>query len=150
MVTGVYLNWGADYGQKYVIQICNNTINWTEGYTNNTGNDGIDRIGIAASGRYVRILRLLSGTGNRYDLLDFTVIVSRPPPTLNLNQNLPGSFNLTRPVSSTLFALETTASLLPPVNWTPVTNLITNLNGGNSSRVTPGPGNLFFRLRQQP
>jgi len=149
-VTGVYLNWGADYGQSYVIQISNDATNWTGVYTNNAGSGGIDRIAITASGRYVRMLGRLSGTGNGYDLLDFTVTVASPPPTLNINQNLPGSFNLTWPVSSTLFALEATTSLQPPVQWTPVTNLITILDGSNNSSIAPGPGSQFFHLRQQP
>jgi len=149
-LTGVYLNWGADYGKSYVVQISNDATNWTGVYTNISGSGGIDRIAISASGKYVRMLGLVSGTGNGYDLLDFTVTVASLAPTLNLNQNLPGSFNLTWPVSSTLFALEATSSLLPPVSWAPVTNLITILNGSNYASIVPGSGDRFFRLKQEP
>ncbi|HWY32767.1 MAG TPA: discoidin domain-containing protein, partial [Candidatus Acidoferrum sp.] len=105
-VTGVYLNWGPDYGQSYKIQISNDAINWTDVYTNNAGSGGIDRINVAVSGRYVRMLGLTSGTGNGYDLLDFTVTVAAPPTSLNINRASQVGFNLSWPVSSTSFGLE--------------------------------------------
>jgi hypothetical protein len=148
-VTGVYLNWGPDYGETYKIQISNDAINWTDVYTNNAGSGGIDRISLGASGRYVRMLGLLSGTGNGYDLLDFTVTVAAPPTPLNINRASQGGFNLSWPVSSTSFALEATTSLVSPVNWIPITNAISIQGGSNSTTVTPGENNMFFRLKQQ-
>ncbi|HXA45572.1 MAG TPA: discoidin domain-containing protein, partial [Candidatus Angelobacter sp.] len=148
-VNGVYLNWGPDYGQSYKIQISNDAINWTDVYTNNAGSGGIDRISVAVSGRYVRMLGLLSGTANGYDLLDFTVTVAAPPPPLNINRASQGGFNLSWPVSSTSFGLEATTSLVSPVNWSPITNAISILGGSNYTSVTPGVNNMFFRLKQQ-
>jgi lysophospholipase L1-like esterase len=148
-VTGVYLNWGPDYGQSYKIQISNDAINWTDVYTNNVGSGGIDRISIAASGRYVRMLGQHSGTGNGYDLLDFTVTVAAPPPRLNINQAPGGSFNLSWPISSTSFALEAATSLMPPVNWMQITNISTSQSGSEGATITPAGNNMFFRLRQQ-
>ena len=147
-VTGVYLNWGTDYGQAYKIQISNDATNWTDAYTNNAGGGGINRISIAASGRFVRMLGQHSGTGNGYDLLDFTVTVSAPPPPLNINRDSQGSLNLSWPGSSTSFVLEATASLLPPVNWTQITNITVSLGGSNSTTITPAANNMFFRLKQ--
>jgi hypothetical protein len=148
--TGVYLNWGADYGHEYMVQISNDATNWMNVYTNNTGSGGIDRIGITAKGRYVRMLGLQSGTGNGYDLLDFTVTVVAQPPTLNINQAFRGSLNLTWPVSSMSFALEATTGLRSPVQWTQITNSVTILGGSNYTTITPGANNMFFRLKQQP
>jgi lysophospholipase L1-like esterase len=148
-VNGVYLNWGPDYGQAYKIQISNDANNWTDVYTNNAGSGGIDRISIAASGRYVRMLGQHSGTGNGYDLLDFTVTVAAPPPRLNMNQAPGGSFNLSWSISSTSFALEAATSLMPPVSWMQITNIITSQGGSVGTTITPAGNNMFFRLRQQ-
>ena len=149
-ITGVYLNWGPDYGQAYIIQVSNDANNWTSVYTNNAGSGGIDRISLNASGRYVRMLGLVSGTDNGYDLLDFTVTVPPQPPQLNIGYDISGALNLSWPVSPPSFALEATTSLLPPINWTQITNISTILNGGNYMTLTPGGNNLFFRLIQQP
>jgi hypothetical protein len=76
--------------------------------------------------------------------------VATPPTPLNINRASQGSFNLTWPISTTSFAVEATVSLQPPVNWTQITNVITNLGGSNSTTITPGQNSLFFRLKQQP
>jgi lysophospholipase L1-like esterase len=149
-VTGVYLNWGANYGKSYKIQISNDPTNWTDVYTTSTGTGGINRISISANARYVRMLGLLSGTGNGYDLLDFTITVVAPAPILNINQTSRGNFNLSWPVSSTSFALEESTSLLSPVSWTQITNITTILDGSNYTTITPGGNNMFFRLKQLP
>jgi lysophospholipase L1-like esterase len=149
-VTGVYLNWGANYGKSYKIQVSNDAANWTDVYSTSTDTGGINRISISASARYVRMLGLISGTGNSYDLLDFTVTAAAPPPVLNINQTSQGSFNLSWPVSSTSFALEESTSLLSPVNWKQITNISTILEGSNYTAITPGGNNMFFRLKQLP
>ena len=148
-LTGVYLNWGPDFGRSYKIQVSTNALSWTDVFTNDSGASGIDRIGVAATGRYVRLLGLQSGTGNGYDLLDFTVTVSPPLPVLSISQTPAGSFNLSWPESSTVFALESTASLQPPVSWETITDPATNVGGSNYLTITPGRGRQFFRLRQQ-
>jgi hypothetical protein len=96
------------------------------------------------------MLGLQSGTGNGYDLLDFTVTVVAQPLTLNINQAFRGSLNLTWPVSSMFFALEATTGLRSPVQWTQITNSVTILGGSNYTTITPGANNMFFRLKQQP
>jgi lysophospholipase L1-like esterase len=148
-VTGVYLNWGPDYGQNYEVQISNDAVNWTGVYTNNSGIGGIDRISVAARGRYVRMLGLHSGTGNGYGLLDFTVTAVVPPPTININRVSPNGFSLSWPVSPVSFAIESTSNVLPPVNWTQITNATSILGGSNCVYVT-SPGNtMYYRLKQQ-
>ena len=148
-LTGVYLNWGPDFGLAYKIQVSTNAVTWTDIYTNNSGGGGIDRISVTASGRYVRMLGLQSGTGNGYDLFDFTVTVSPPLPVLSIDQVPGGGFNLFWPDSMTSFALESAASLQPPINWEPITNPPTNVGGSNYLTITPEENSRFFRLKQQ-
>ena len=145
-VTGVYLNWGPAYGQSYEIQISPDAINWTGIYTNNSGVGGIDRIGVAASGRYVRMLGLHSGTANGYDLLDFTVTTTPPPPTMSVNSTSPNNFKLSWPVSSMSFAIQSTSNL---ANWTPMTNTISILGATNYAFVTNSCSTMYYRLKQQ-
>ncbi|HXB58271.1 MAG TPA: discoidin domain-containing protein, partial [Candidatus Acidoferrales bacterium] len=149
-LNGVYLNWGPDYGLSYVIQVSTDAINWTGVYTNNAGAGGIDRIPITASGRYVRMLGLQSGTSNGYDLLDFTVTAPASPPVLNISQGSPDSYNLAWAESSSAFILESTTSLQAPINWQPVTNDITITGGTNYLTINSGGDICYFRLEQLP
>lgn len=147
-INGVYLNWGANYGKSYKIQISPDAAAWTDVFSTNTAQGGIDRIGVSASGRYVRMLGLASGGGAGYSLLDFTVTVPPPPPRLGGSRNANGSLNLSWPTSPASYEIESTASLAAP-DWTPFTPLIVLANGTNSTTITPLAGNLFFRLRQE-
>jgi hypothetical protein len=147
-LTGVYLNWGPDFGRSYEIQVSTNAITWANLYTNTTGAGGIDRIGVAATGRYVRMLGLQSGTGNGYDLFDFTVTTATQPPALNINQIPSGGFNLSWTDSSETFVLESASSLQSPVDWEPVTNATVSVGGSNSVTISPEYSSQLFRLRQ--
>jgi len=147
-LTGVYLNWGPDFGRSYEIQVSTNAITWANIYTNNTGAGGIDRIGVAATGRYVRMLGLQSGTGNGYDLFDFTVTTATQPPSLNINQIPGGGFNLSWTESPETFVLESATSLQSPVDWEPVTNATVSMGGSNSVTISPDYSSQLFRLRQ--
>lgn len=148
-LTGVYLNWGPDFGRSYEIQVSTNALTWTDIYTNNSGAGGIDRIGVAASGRYVRMLGLQSGTANGYDLFDFTVTVSPPPPVLTVSPSTAGTLNLSWPESPALFVLQSAASLQSPVNWESITDPVTNVDGSNYLTIAPAGSSQFFRLKQQ-
>jgi hypothetical protein len=119
-------------------------------YTNNAGAGGIDRIPLTASGRYVRVLGLQSGTGNGYDLLDFTVTTPVLPPVLNISQTSPGSFNLAWAESPATFVIESTSSLQAPINWQPITNNFTAVGGTNYLMVNCGDNICYFRLEQLP
>jgi hypothetical protein len=61
---------------------------------------------------------------------------------------VPGGFALQWPVSLH-FILESTPSLSVPIQWTPVTNQVTVLNGVNSVFVPNNNPSAFFRLRYQ-
>ena len=149
-LNGVFLNWGSDYGLSYKIQVSTDAANWTSVYTNNAGAGGIDRISIAASGRYVRMLGLQSGTGNGYDLLDFTITAPALPPVLNISQASSGGYNLAWADAPATFILESTTSLQSPINWQPVTNAVTTASGTNYLTINTGNNNCYFRLEQLP
>ena len=149
-LNGVFLNWGPDFGQSYQIQVSSNALSWANVYTNSAGAGSIDRIPLNTSGRYVRMLGLQSGTGNGYDLLDFTVTGPASPPVLNISQASSGTLNLSWENSPATFTLEAAVNLQPPIDWEPVTNGITIASGTNNLTINSGGNSLFFRLKQLP
>ena len=148
-LTGVYLNWGPNYGADYIIQVSADAVHWTGEYTNNSGTGGIDRISLTAVGRYVRLLGIHSGTGNGYGLYDFTVTTAVNMPAIQINSPASNSFVINWPSSPLSFALEMAPNLQPPVIWTPVTNSISVTNGNNWISILSGGKNAFFQLKQQ-
>jgi lysophospholipase L1-like esterase len=148
-LTGVYLNWGQNYGAVYILQVSSDAVNWTGVYTNNAGVGGIDRISLNSIGRYVRLLGIHSGTGNGYDLRDFTITTAIDAPALRINGPASNSFALSWPSSPFSFALVTASNLQPPVVWTPVTNSITVTNGSNWASIFSVGDNAFFQLSRQ-
>ena len=149
-LNGVFLNWGPDYGLSYVIQVSTDALTWKGVYTNNAGAGGIDRIPLNTSGRYVRMLGIQSGTGNGYDLLDFTITAPTLPPVLKISQGSSSNFNLAWAESPATFILESTASLQAPINWQPITNNITVGGGTNYVTINCGDNICYFRLEQLP
>ncbi len=148
-LTGVYLNWGPNYGADYILQVSFDAVNWTGIYTNNAGIGGIDRISLNAVGRYVRLLGIHSGTGNGYDLSDFTVTTAIDAPAIQINGSISNSLAISWPSSPSSFALVTASNLQPPVVWTPVTNSITVTNGSNCASIFSAGKNAFFQLMRQ-
>ena len=58
------------------------------------------------------------------------------------------SFEISWPTNKSNYILESTTDLKPPAVWTPVTDALPSLAGGQMTVVVPiGPGNRFFRLR---
>ena len=148
-LTGIYLTWGPNYGAVYILQVSSDAINWTGAYTNNAGTGGIDRIGVNVVGRYVRLLGIHSGTGNGYDLLDFTVTTAIDVPAIQINGSVSNSFAISWPSSPASFALVTASNLKTPVVWTLVTNSITVTNGSNCASIFLAGKNAFFQLTRQ-
>lgn len=148
-LTGVYLNWGQNYGSNYVVQVSPDAVNWTGVYTNNAGVGGIDRISLNAAGRYVRLLGIHSGTGNGYDLRDFTITTAVDAPAVQINGPTSNSFALSWPSTPFSFALVTASNLQAPIVWTPVTNSIIATNGSNWASIISSGETTFFQLRQQ-
>ncbi len=60
---------------------------------------------------------------------------------------LGGSLVISWPANAGNYVLESTTDLRPPAVWTPVTDAVPALAGGQMTVVVPiGPGNRFFRL----
>ena len=148
-VTGVYLNWGSAYASSYIIQISNDAFNWTGVYTNNAGAGGISRIGLNATGRYVRMLGLHSGAGNGYSLLDFTVTGAELPPALAIIPATNDIAELSWRNTSTGFTVETTSDVSDSSDWMPLASLVSVTNGSNFVTVGLQGNNAFFRLKQK-
>ncbi|CAO0826068.1 hypothetical protein SMICM17S_01213 [Streptomyces microflavus] len=58
----VQLAWEAAYAKGYTVQTSTNGQDWTTVHTETAGNGGIDDIGVAGSGRYVRVNTKERGT----------------------------------------------------------------------------------------
>jgi hypothetical protein len=150
-LNGVQLTWGPAYGQSYNIQVSGDAVNWTNVYETPTGQGGVDRITFAANGRYVRMLGVQSGSAFGYSLAEFAVYgraLSATAPPLLRSAWSNGALNLLWPASAPFFYLESATNLMPPVDWTQVTNPVSILGPNNTVVVTPSQGNLFFRLLQ--
>jgi hypothetical protein len=151
-LTGVTLVWGAAYGQAYDIQVSTDAVNWTTVYETPNGAGGIDRITLAATGRYVRMLGVQSGASSGYSLAEFEVYggaTTAPAPPLILNPawTTNGAISLSWPTPPAPFIMESATNLAPPVNWTPLTNTIVNQNGSNQTTITPVGDARYFRLK---
>ncbi len=73
-ISRVLLNWESAYGKGYNIQTSNDAVNWTTIFTTTSGNGGIDDlIGLAGSGRYVRMLGTNRATHYGYSLWELEV-----------------------------------------------------------------------------
>jgi hypothetical protein len=71
------------------------------------------------------------------------------PPALELTAAFSGQGNINLSwLSSATNVMVQTNSQLAGTNWGTLTAPITSNNGTNSITITPGPGNLFFRLIQ--
>ena len=57
-----------------------------------------------------------------------------------------GQLDISWPLLADVWILESTASLTPPITWTPVTTGITHAGLTNSYSITGPTGNQFYRL----
>ncbi len=154
-LTGVKLTWAAAYGQSYNIQVSNDAATWTNVFETPNGVGGIDRITIAASGRYVRMLGVQRGTASGYSLAEFEVYgnptpLLTPPLVLSAAWTTNRSLNLSWPTPASPAVLEMASNLVPPVAWAGTANVVINQGGSNRTTIVPMGNALFFRLRQQP
>jgi hypothetical protein len=118
----------------------------TNGYVANFASAGVgSKIAVTVTG-----LTLVGISATNYALTqpaDLTANIIAP--SLQFVTNSP-NLVISWPTNATGFTLEETASLAPPVTWTPVTNDIT-VDGLNYTFSTnAGFGNQFFNLVQAP
>jgi hypothetical protein len=72
-ISRVKLNWEAAYGSAYTIQTSSNGSTWTNAYTENAGDGGVDDLAVTANARYVRMNGTSRGTSWGYSLWEFQV-----------------------------------------------------------------------------
>jgi parallel beta-helix repeat protein len=131
------------------------------GYTNVTtdGNGNATftaAIATTPSTNYVITATATDASGNTSEFSAGVGIVSNgvASPSLVIAQNVSGggsgsttTTSITWPSAAIFFSLEKTSSLLPPIQWSPVTSGIVDLSGTKTFTVTNGPNtNEFFRL----
>ncbi|TYQ14623.1 UNVERIFIED_CONTAM: mannan endo-1,4-beta-mannosidase [Acetivibrio alkalicellulosi] len=85
----VYIEWEAAYARQYKIQVSNDATNWTDVFTEYSGDGEIDEIELDAKGRYVRIYCMQRATQWGNSIFVFEVYgkdgsVTPPPPTFTL------------------------------------------------------------------
>jgi PKD repeat protein len=69
----IILQWETAYGSEYAIQVSNDAQNWSDIFTQSSGDGGVDTIDADASARYVRMLGVARGTEWGYSLYEFGV-----------------------------------------------------------------------------
>ncbi len=75
-----------------------------------------------------------------------TIVQSLPVMTV---AQVGGGLVISWPADAGNFMLESTTDLRPPAEWTPVTDAVPTLVGGQMTVIVSiGPGNRFFRLRE--
>jgi parallel beta-helix repeat protein len=131
------------------------------GYTNvTTGGNGnapfTAVIAATPNTNYVITATATDASGNTSEFSAGIGIVSNgvASPSLVVAKNVSSSgggstttTSVSWPSAATFFSLEKTPSLLPPIQWLPVTSGIVNLSGTKTFTVTNGPNtNEFFRL----
>jgi exo-1,4-beta-D-glucosaminidase len=73
-ISHVRLTWEAAFATAYQVQVSNDGTSWTTAFSTTTGDGGTDDIpGLAASGRFLRILGTRRGTQFGYSLFELEV-----------------------------------------------------------------------------
>jgi len=132
-LNGAQLIWGSSYGQSYDIQVSSDAVNWTNVYETPNGLGGTDRITFAASGRYVRMLGVQSGTSG-YSLAEFQVFGSNPTPVPVITTPPVGWTNSMG--NTAVFTVAATDGGAPPLTYQWQFNGTNLTNGGNISGAT--------------
>ncbi len=72
-ICNITLQWAANLGKDFLLQVSDDTTNWTT-ISTITGNTTFSNsINVQAAGRYVRMYGTASGTGNGYALYEFQI-----------------------------------------------------------------------------
>ncbi|PWJ44272.1 glycosyl hydrolase [Sediminitomix flava] len=75
----VVLYWEGAYGKAYEIQISSDANNWTNVFTEENSNGGMDEINFSARGQYVRVYGTARGTIYGYSLFELEVYGTEIP-----------------------------------------------------------------------
>lgn len=99
----VKLSWEAAFAKAYRIQVSNDSKRWTTIFGTTTGTGGVnDLTGLSGSGRYVRLLGTVRGTGLGYSLWEFAVYRPTSPP--------PSTTTTLQPTTTTTIPATTTTT----------------------------------------
>ncbi len=78
-LTGVVVRWEAAYATAYQIQTSLDGTTWSNRYSTNSGNGGLDNLVISGLGRYVRVNCQQRATQYGYSLYELEVYGALPP-----------------------------------------------------------------------
>jgi beta-glucosidase-like glycosyl hydrolase len=149
-ITGIVLNWEAAYGKAYHIDTSNNGTTWSTVYTTANGRGGIERLPLATTARYVRLVGTARATGYGYSLWEFSVwgtvdTTAATAPLLSGPTRAPtttGQFALSGPADKAMI----TNTRRPVLSWAAVAGAVRYevwLNVSRSDYDFAASGNLL-------
>ena len=106
-----------------------------------TTNLTLTNVGAGSAGNY-RVV--VANAGGSVTSLVATLTIL-PPPAMDI-QRSGSSIALSWPATAGEFAAQQTTNLAPPIVWRPVTNSPALAGGRYTLNITPGSGNVFYRL----
>jgi len=139
-ICNISLQWDSYVGRDFLLQISNDSINWTTAKTISGNVSGINSINVKASGRYVRMYATASNSANGFSLQEFTVygsvIESCKTPTgltVNMIDTVSGviRWNSTQAASYTVNFKAKSSSVWQAFSTTKDTMLMKNLSCNN-------------------
>ena len=99
----------------------------------------------ASNGTYTVALVVCDGAAKASNTLTVNVM---PRPALALAGPVAGDIALSWPAYTMHYHLDVATNLAPPIEWSPVTNVVISQGGSNRVTLTiDTAGNRFFRLR---
>lgn len=90
-ITNVKLHWEDSYARKYKIQVSDDAEHWTDVFTNDNNEGGLNVIPLKATGRYVKMQGVEKSGEWGFSIWEFEVYGTLTPPPANLALNKPAT-----------------------------------------------------------
>ena len=90
-ITNVKLHWEDSYARKYKIQVSEDAEHWTDVFTNDNNEGGLNVIPLKATGRYVKMQGVEKSGEWGFSIWEFEVYGTLTPPPANLALNKPAT-----------------------------------------------------------